>query len=442
MENKILAGTARADITPPLGYLLEGHGVRNKPSEKVHDPLNLKVLSLSKGKNRAVLVSCDLLCFMGDFIDAARKEIREKTGLSARQVLICASHTHTGPFMLKLLGDNPENFVPEYFSVLIGKIAGAVGEAVRAEEPVSVRYGRRDIDMGIVNRRRKNPGGSIGGPDPHGPVDYEVSVLSFERERGDPLALVFNYGCHPTTLAGNIFQVSADYPGAAQGEIENFYPGTTALFTNGCFGDVRPNLLDEKGKNFRGGDFNDLRRMGRLLASGTIQARETAVGLPVEKIESRLEEFPFPLDKNFLFKDEETLEKKFPSLVYQFRKTYEPLEGEIRWKDFWKEKLRRKETVPEFIKRDLHVIKIGEVAVVGIPGEAVAEIGLKIKKRLKKAFTAGVSNGYLSYIPSAAVLKEGGYEASLFFYQEYPGPFAPSMEKRLLDRIFTMVEKE
>ncbi|HNS32768.1 MAG TPA: neutral/alkaline non-lysosomal ceramidase N-terminal domain-containing protein [bacterium] len=438
MENRIMAGTSRADITPPLGYLLEGHGARNKPSEKVHDPLELTVLSLSKGKNRAVIVSCDLLCFTWDFINYARKEISEKTGLLPCQVLICASHTHTGPFMLDLLGDDPANFVPEYSSILGKKIAGAVMEAVKKEEDVGVRYGRRDVDMGIVNRRRKNPDGTIGGPDPLGPADYEVSVLSFEKEHGNPLAILFNYGCHPTTLAANIYQVSADYPGAAKREIERFYPGTTALFTNSCFGDVRPNLLDEKGENFRGGSFEDLERMGRLLASGVIQAREKAVPLTVDKLESRLEEFPFPIDKRYLFMDEDTLEKNFPLLVYKFRKTYEPLKPEIKWKEFWKEKLIRKEKVPESIGRDIHIIKIGGVKIVGIPGEAVAETGLKIKKMLGTAFTVGVSNGYLSYMPSAGVLEEGGYEASLFFYQDYPGPFAPDTEKRMLEKILSM----
>ena len=438
MENRMMAGTARADITPPLGYLLQGHGARNKPSEKVHDPLELKVLSMRKGKDRVLIASCDLAGFDPKFIELARRDISEKTGLAPFQVLICASHTHTGPFTLDLLGEDASNIIPEYMSVVSKKIAGTAMEAMNNEEEVLARYGRTKIDMGIVNRRRKNPDGTIGGPDPSGPVDYEVSVLSFEREKGDPLAILFNYGCHPTTLAADIFQVSADFPGAAKREIEHFYPGTMAHFTNGCFGDVRPNLLDSKGENFRGGSFGDLQRMGRLLASGVIRAREEAVPLPVEKLEGRLEVFPFPFDPGYRFKDEESLEKIFPGLVYKFRKTYQPLESELRWKEFWMEKLRRKEAVPPTVNRDIQVIKIGGVRIIGIPGEAVAETGLKIKKTLGTAFTVGVSNGYLSYMPSAGVLEEGGYEASLFFYQEYPGPFASDTERLMLERIYSM----
>ncbi len=441
MDNRLLAGTTKVDITPPLGYLLQGHAIRNKPSKRVHDQLGLKVVSISKESERMVLVSCDLLCFTKDFVEDARAEITEKTGLLPHQVLLCCSHTHTGPFTLDLLGSDPRNFVPEYLSIVKKKIAGAVIESMSNQEPVKVKYGRANVDMGIINRRRKNPDGTIGGPDPTGFIDYEVSVLSFERDEGDPLAILFNYGCHPTTLSADIYEVSADYPGAAQKEIEGFYYKTNAIFTNGCLGDVRPALLDEEGRNFRGGSFEDMRRMGRLLASGAIQARETSVLLNVEKLETRLEKFSFNLDRNFLFQDKQTLEDNFLKLVYKFRKTYKPLESEIRWKNFWLDKINRKEVIPQDIIREIHLFKIGGVSLVGLPGETVAEIGLKIKQKLKNAFTIGLSNGYLSYIPSATTLKEGGYEASLFFYQDSPGPFSVDMEEKLLDKIFSMVEK-
>lgn len=441
MKSKIMAGTACTDITPPLGHLLQGHASRNKPSEKVHDPLNLKALSLSKGPDRIVLVSCDLLCFTKDFVASARKEITRRTGLLPNHVLICASHAHTGPVMLDLLETRPEDFVPGYFDALTEKMASAVGEAVKAEEPVGVKYGCREIDMGILNRRRKKTDGTVGGPDPEGPVDYEVRVLSFEKDSGEPLAVLFNYACHPTTLSSKIFQVSGDYPGAAQREVEKFYPGAAAIFTNGCFGDVRPGLLDESGEKFRGGDFGDVLRMGRLLASGVIHARETAVEISVEKLEGKLEEFSFPLDKRFFFKDKETFEKIFPLLLQKFKKRKEPSDAELHWKEFWLKNLRNNEEVTCFIKRDIQVLKIGDIALIGIPGEPVVDIGLKIKKRLGGVIPIGQSNGFLSYLPTAAVIEEGGYEASLFFYLEHPGPFAPDMEQKFLDKIFSMAGK-
>jgi len=444
MDEKVFAGVSKIDITPPLGYRLQGHGSRKNPSEKVHDPLYLKALSIRKGKNRAAVITSDLLGLSIDLVSDARREIEEKTGLLPHQVLMCASHTHSGPFILPPPdGILNENFIPGYLSLLAKQAAGALREAMYREEPVKVSFGKKEIDIGSVNRRKKNPDGSIGGPDPEGPADREATVISFEKE-GQPLGILLNYGCHPTTVSNTIYDITAEYPGAAQYELEKFYPGAVALFTNGCSGDVRPGLTNEEGTKFRAGDFSDVRRMGRLLAAGIIEARETSqkneksAYLKIDKIGSRMESFPFPLDKKMLADSEEKLERIFPELVYRFRKSREPMEAEKKWKELWREKLRRKEKVPSHVKGDLQVLKIGPASLIAFPGDTMSEIGLKIKKRLPHGVPVSNSNGRIGYIPSSQGIKDGGYEASFFFLQGFPGPYALSMERKLIEKVLEM----
>ncbi|HNS32273.1 MAG TPA: neutral/alkaline non-lysosomal ceramidase N-terminal domain-containing protein [bacterium] len=448
MQEEIMAGVSKINITPPLGYRLQGHSTRNKPSEKVHDPLYMKVLTVRKGDDRAVIITSDLLGLSMDFVSKARAEIEKKTGIMPHQVLLCSSHTHSGPFVLPPPdGKLNENFIPDYLSLLVKQAAGAVSEALKKEEKVRLIYGKNEVNIGSINRRRKNPDGSIGGPDPCGPVDREVTALSFEKSPGNPVAILFNYGCHPTTVSNTIYDITAEYPGAAQYELEKFYPGTTALFTNGCSGDVRPALLNEEKTQFRAGDFEDVRRMGRLLAAGAIEAIETArretgaEGLEIEKVSACLETFHFPLDRKFMPTDERQIEENLPVLVQKLRGNRTPLEPEIKWMELWKEKLRKGEKAPSAVEADLQVIKIGPVALIAFPGDTMSEIGLKIKKRLPYAVPVSNSNGRIGYIPSAQGLKDGGYEASFFFFQGFAGPYAPTMEKKLLEKVFELTGK-
>ncbi|MCX5642985.1 MAG: neutral/alkaline non-lysosomal ceramidase N-terminal domain-containing protein, partial [Candidatus Omnitrophica bacterium] len=402
MEDKIFAGAVKTDVTPPVGYILQGHSDRNKPSQKVHDPLLLKVLSIRKGKERAILVTSDLVAFYPEFVTETRNEITRITGIKKEQVLLTASHTHTGPVM-----GNEATALPEYLSFLRFKIAGAVKEAVLREEPVRVKYGRGKINIGIINRRKKTAEGVRMMPNPKGPIDEDVALISFENAAQKPMALFFNYTCHPTTLSSDIYQISGDYPGVAQRELEKFYPGVIALFSNGCCGDVRPAII--KGNEFAGGTFADIERMGKLLAAEVIQAQEKAELLQVNEIKSRSEMFNFPFNQKMMVRDKKSLEKVFRQYSYDKNK---PLEHEIAWKKLWWKKLQNGEKIPDAEIGELQVLKIGKLTIVGLPGEVMVEIGLKLKKAVKDIIIAGYANGILDYIPTSSALKEGGYEAT------------------------------
>lgn len=93
------AGISKMDITPPVGYILSGHSARNKPSQKAHDNLYLKVLTVFNGEKRVVIVTSDLLGFTQEFVDKVREDMRKKINISAENSLLTASHTHTGPMM-------------------------------------------------------------------------------------------------------------------------------------------------------------------------------------------------------------------------------------------------------------------------------------------------------------------------------------------------------
>ncbi|MGB9677747.1 MAG: hypothetical protein ACPLZ9_03925, partial [Candidatus Ratteibacteria bacterium] len=86
-------GCFKTDITPPVGYLLTGHIARNKPSQKIHDPLYLKCLSISNKRDRIFVITADLIYFSQEFVKSVKGMIYKKFKIHPSKILMCASHT-------------------------------------------------------------------------------------------------------------------------------------------------------------------------------------------------------------------------------------------------------------------------------------------------------------------------------------------------------------
>ena len=425
-------GSFKTDITPPVGYLLAGHTARNKPSIKIHDPLYLKCVSISNEKETVFIITSDLIGFSPEFIKSVKNEIYKKLKINPSKILITASHTHTGPIMEDAYYYS-EKPLPDYISLLKKKIVGGIIQCLNDKEDGIIKFGKGRVNIGIVNRRKKTEDGIKMMPDFNGPIDDEVSVIKFERKDGSPKVIFFNYTCHPTTLSTDIYEISADYPGVAEREIENYYKGSIGMFSNGCCGDVRPAII-ENGK-FKGGSFNDIEKMGKILFSKVIEICEKAEIIESSDIISLLKNFKFPLEKSLIPENERKLYE-----VCKFYREKLKINLSEKWIEFMKEKLRKKEKFKDYVKGDLHFIKIGDIFILGLPGEVMVEIGLKLKEKNKNLIVCGYSNGLIGYIPTENGLKEGGYEATSFMYYLYPSIFSYDMEKKLIDASFKLLK--
>ena len=267
------AGVSTTDVTPPVGYRLQGHAAREAPSCRIHDPLKLKVLTLFDGHTRVAMVTSDLIGFNDKSVARIRREAKRRLGLRPECIFLTSSHTHTGPCMSRKSVFMPsEHILPAYIRTVEDKTIGGITEAIHSEEPVSPRYSSDCAEIGAVSRRLWTGKEILFKPNPDGPKDDVLNVLRFDRRNGTPLALLFRYSCHPTATGVSISEISADYPGAAQRAVEAAFTGATALFVQGCCGDVRPAIV--QGDDFAQGPFEDVERMGRRLADAVIQACE------------------------------------------------------------------------------------------------------------------------------------------------------------------------
>ena len=226
------AGTAKADITPKKPIWMAGYGGRTKPSEGTLHPLWAKALALEDAKgNRAVIIGTDTLGMTASIYANLKARLAKEHKLQPEQIMLNASHTHTGPVLRGGLYDiYPLNAahikrIEEYSARLENEIVRITGEALKNLEPVTLKHGIGITRFG-VNRRENKPYSDvpklIAAQALKGPIDHDVPVLAVYKGL-ELKAVVFGYACHSTTLG--IQKFSGDYSGFTQIALEKSHPG-------------------------------------------------------------------------------------------------------------------------------------------------------------------------------------------------------------------------
>ncbi len=361
----LLAGAARVDITPSVPVALEGYlNPENRISEGVHDRLYARAVALGVGAKRVVLVSCDLGSFnLGPYF---LRLISERWGLQPDEILLCATHTHSGP-QLSLNPDypHPNNF--SYTRTLERTLVDVTGKALRAMSPARVAVGRGRAAVG-VSRRTLLPDGQVEMlPNPNGAADDEVLVLRLSRPAGPALAVLFDYASHSRSLRRANTLVSGDILGIAEQAVERSAGGglIAAAFA-GASGDVDPASVVDTFDAPPGGVPPTV-RLATLLGDEAARAAATAVDV----------QGPSGL-------------RTAAARVNLPPKTAGP-----KWVN-------------------VIVVAIGDIAIVGLDCEASVEVGLAIKKASPFAATFVIThcNGATGYLPTARQHAEGGYEVA------------------------------
>ncbi len=412
MSTALRAGVAQINITPPVGVDLSGFAGRAGGCLGVHDELRAKALWLENGEQRLCLVTADLIGLDAASVAEIREHVHAETGLPAAHLMISCSHTHSGPGTpcLPYLGEVDEG----YFAVLKRKLVGLVRMAAAQQQQVGVAPGRTEVCVG-VNRRERTPEGTTRlGRNPSGVLLPYVDVLRVQGEGTTPLAVLFTHAAHPVTLGGDNLLVTADYPGVAQEVVERAWGDDgrpTALFAQGCCGNI--NSQREPGT------FEQARRLGLRLGGATVRATEEswrdlkadAVVLGSASEVAQLPLFdPPPVDEAeaTLAQCRETAEANRDQANVGMRKTQLGLVG-------WAERvldLSRQQAHDLTVPFEVHAVRVGDTAIVGLPGEIFIEYAISIAQAspFEHTLVLGYTNGNIGYLPTAAAYAEGGYE--------------------------------
>lgn len=431
-QEKWKAGVASAVITPEQSMWMSGFAARTKPSEgKVHD-LHAKALALEDSQGtRLVIVAIELLGIPRHFRDWLEKEVHRRYKLEPDYLLLNASHTHCGPVVKESkysiygnsfygLSDEQIKQNRQYVETLQQRLLQLIGRAIENLAPARLGYTHARAGF-AMNRRAKIERGFRIHPNPDGPVDHDVPVLRIDNPKGKLQAVLFGYACHSTTLS--FYKFCGDYPGFTCRYIEQAHPGAMALFMSGCGGDQNP---------YPRGNLDYCMQHGRSLANAVEAAllpRARPVSGPVRAaLETVTLDFAEPPGR-------EQLEKEAKSTNKYVRRHAEAL----------LEQMEQKGGIRTTYPYPLQVVQFGDdLIMIAMAGEVVVDYSLRFKAELPgpPVWVAGYSNDVFGYLPSVRILKEGGYEGGgAMLYTQLPGPFAPSVEKRVVDKVHELVGK-
>ena len=418
-------GVSSVMITPEESMWMAGYGFRDRPSEGTRHDLWAKALAFEDvDGHQGVLITTDLLGFPKGISDTIRDRIEENFGLSRAQVILNSSHTHTGPVLenalvdIYPLDDQQKTLIARYSRQLEDRIVELAGEALRAMEPARI-YAENGVTRFAVNRR-DNPAATLHQQtELKGPTDYAVPVLSVKNNSGELIAVAFGYACHTTSISD--YKWSGDYAGFAQLELEEAYPGVTALFFQGAGADQNPlprgtiELAEQYGRSLAIAVQRVLKEeMNPLPAQLSTAYSEVELGLTTPPTREELDEFAAE------------------SSGYQ-----------ERWANRMIEKLDSGESFIRSYPFPVQAWNIGGQPVFTLGGELVVDYAIELKRIFGyDTFVMGYTNDVMSYIPSARILREGGYEGetSQMVYG-MPSIWRSDIETLILNEILKVAEQ-
>ncbi len=410
---EVKAGRAAVKITPPAGIPMAGY-YSTRLAEGVHDDLWAKVLVLESGAVRVAFVACDLVNIPAGVSEAARKQAEAATGIPAANIILSATHSHTGP----LLGGRAANYVKgaarktldAYRLALPGKIAEAIHTAAAGAVPARLSVGLGHEDSVSFYRRflmkdgtvRTNPGKR--NPQvvqPMGQIDPDVQVLWVESAEGAPMLAYLNHALHLDTVGG--LQISADFPYTISKLLGKIYGRELlTLFTNGAAGNI--NHIDVTSPAPQKGP-GEARRIGTVLTGEVLKTLARVKPVPGGALRAKSETVELAIPT---FTPAEV--EKARRVASEFDKPGSP--GTVPLAEAFRI-LDTSERKGKPLTAEVQVVTLGtSLAWVGLPGEIFVELGQAIKKASPFTTTVIVelSSGHIGYVPTRKAFDEGGYE--------------------------------
>ena len=164
MATSIKAGASSVNITPEGSQFLFGYPHVKRYSSGVHDPLLSNVLFLSDGKCSVMFISCDIIFVGKNLVQSVRRRIAGAVGMCDSNILISATHTHSGPITVDYLSNEADPVVPKaddiYIKLLEDLIVNAAIDAYNNARPA--RLGMATTHVKGLGTNRRDPSGPPG----------------------------------------------------------------------------------------------------------------------------------------------------------------------------------------------------------------------------------------------------------------------------------------
>ena len=417
MDDELFLKVGSVDITPLRPIPLAGLFDRTDPYSTIADKLEANAVLLRDDKQKVIIVSTDLF-FIGKTL---RNGILDKIKdiVSDQELFISASHSHFTPATddsKPLLGKVDS----EYLSLVIANISGLIRELVTGKaERVSLLYSVGSNSSSNINRRRFAWAGFLTlrkememMPNAKGYKDPSIRMIKVVDQNNNIIAILWNYCCHPTGF-NNLTRVSAEYPGFVRKKLrEELRSDIPVLFLQGFSGDVRPNVILKAPKKktssayitFLVSRLHNGQRFGNFFDSEWNEWAQSLADSVIEVVRRKNDECV----KARLENKRATIEPEAIGLTMAG--------GPVSF----------------------HRIDIGDIRIIGISAETVAEYLPLLENAFPDSKIIPVSylDHVLGYLPTNNMLSEGGYEVNGFQkYFSVKADFPPDLQERIVSAI-------
>jgi len=353
------AGAALRNITPdPLLPVSGGIGTPKKTVEKNGD-LFIRALVFQKGDTKVAIVNVDNLGWPAALGNKSRALIK---GIKPENVLIGATHTHSGPDAYGFPNEKGESFADmKYLDDCVKKIADAVNEASGKLEDASLKIAVGEAKGKIAYNYYADQL-----YDPRCGVIQAIATGG--AKKGKAIATLVNYAIHPEVIGSGRGILSPDLCGPLYDRIEA-KGGGVALFMNGAQGGMV--TADNRRENKEeANNWEECKRIGELLADEALRIVDSA-----------------PLQEN-------------PSLYCTSRQIEFPVDSEIMRFILKNSPIKNKMSGENRVSTQLNLLNIGTAQILSVPGEALPNIGFYVKRKMntRQPFLFGLTNDAFGYM--------------------------------------------
>ena len=427
---EIWVGAATTNITPDKPVALQGQ-FELRISRKVETPLTATAVALearngNRSAERAIMISCDLAMVSVKFQQQVRERLREKLpDFDVRNLFLTATHTHTAPVLEPFWYDIPKQGVmqpEEYATFLAERLCAVAAEAWKNRQPGGVSW---VLGYAVVghNRRAVYAGGtaamygSVNRPDFQNfesGEDHDVNVLFFWDRQQRPLAVAINVAC-PSQEVESRTAINADFWHDVRQRLGERHKGLCVLAWPGAAGDQSPHLMYRKAAELRMQKLRGLeptQEIGRRIAREVedlfdLARQDVRTDAPLVH---RVQDLVLPTRK---ITREEMVQAQAQAAAAEKRPGPGSHAHQVWHQDVVDRYAKQQQQQDAQRTVEIHVLRIGDVAIATNPFELFLDYGMRIKGRSKaqQTFLVQLTTDWAGYLPTKKAVAGGGYSA-------------------------------
>ena len=414
MAHPLIAGAAAVDITPRNSQFLFGYPHVRRYSTGVHDRLLSSALYLSDGETSLLLIANDVIFISRQTAERVRNQIARQIGVPAANMMITATHTHSGPLTVDMLSSEADQAVPKtdpgYVRQLEDGIVEAASKAYEDARPAKIGLAVADGSSVGTNRH-----------DPAGPSHPDVPVLALRNVHDQSfVAAMVVCSMHPTVLHEDSTLVSGDFPAMARQYLQQHVLGTACpvVYHTGPSANQSPRHVT------KANTFDEAERLGHGLGrsiAGVVDSIDYADDPRLGCIRGFVDLPPRVLPS--ASKAQEQLRQAASRLKMLRQSGADPAQVRTAECDWFgaeealtlaraAESGRLDALIASVMPAEIMAMRIGPWSFVSWPGEISVEFALEVKAQHSDCHVISLANGELQgYVVTEQAMREGRYEA-------------------------------